>query len=150
MHLWELFGDLDEKSISSVERDLDAHDYQPADKVAAGKPVIDLDLSSPHFIQRLAQRGKTAQISPEEIEDLLHRGREKFKMEIGQASRSDEPGQHIDFYDPESKLKVPAIVTPNPNCKPGTRGKTTCQTVNGPEPKNSLVTKSVMRKGVED
>lgn len=151
MRLWELFGNLDEKTVRDVERYLDATDYQPTDKVQSGKqPVIDLDLSSPHFVQRLAQRGKTANISPEEIEDLLHRGREKFKVEIGQASRATQPGQHIDFYDPESKLLVPSVVQPNPNCKPNSQGKIVCQTVNGPEPKNRLVAKTIMRKGVDD
>jgi hypothetical protein len=151
MRLWELFSDLDEKSLSAVERDLDAQDYQPAEKVKTQKlPVIDLDLSSPHVAQRLVQRSKTAGISPEEIEDLFHRGREKFKVEIGQASRADVAGQHIDFYDPESKLLVPTIVQPNPNCKPNSRGKVVCQTTSGPAPKNSLVAKTVVRKGVED
>jgi hypothetical protein len=151
MRLWELFSELDEKSIRDVEKHLDKTDYQPDDKVKDGnKPVIDLDLSSPHFIQRLNQRSKTASISPEEVEDLLHRGREKFKVEIGQASRATQAGQHIDFYDPETKLLVPSVVTPNPNCKPNSQGKIVCQTVNGLEPKNRLVAKSIMRKGVED
>lgn len=151
MRLWELFSNLEEKSLRDVERHLDATDYQPVDKVKdGGKPVIDLDLSSPHLVQRLNQRSKTAGISPEEIEDLLHRGREKFKVEIGQASRATQPGQHIDFYDPESKLLVPTVVTPNPNCKPNSQGKIVCQTVNGPEPKNRLVAKTVVRKGVDD
>ena len=151
MRLWELFSDLDEKSLSAVEKELDAKDYQPVDKVKTEKlPVIDLDLSSPHLQQRLVQRGKSAGISPEEIEDLLHRGREKFKVEIGQASRADQTGQHINFYDPESKLLVPTIVQPNPSCKPNSRGKVVCQTTQGPAPKNRLIAKSVMRKGVDD
>ena len=150
MRLWELFSDLGEKSLSAVEKELDAKDYQPADKVKAQKPVVDLDLSSPHLLQRVAQRSKTANISPEEIEDLLHRGREKYKIEIGQASRQDAFGNQIDFYDPESKLLVPTIVSPNPKCKPNSRGKVVCQTTDGPEPKNSLVAKTVVRKGTAD
>lgn len=150
MRLWELFSDLGEKSLGAVERELDARDYQPADKVKAQKPVVDLDLSSPHLLQRVQQRSKTAGVSPEEIEDLLHRGREKYKVEIGAASRQDTFGNQIDFYDPESKLLVPTIVAPNPKCKPGSRGKVVCQTVDGPEPKNSIVAKTVVRKGVAD
>jgi len=150
MRLWELFSDLGEKSLSAIERDLDANDYQPADKVKAQKPVVDLDLSSPHLLQRLQQRGRTAGISPEEIEDLLHRGREKYKIEIGAASRQETFGNQIDFYDPESKLLIPTIIIPNPKCKPNSRGKVTCQTTNGPEPKNSLVAKTVVRKGTPD
>lgn len=150
MRLWELFSDLGEKSLSAVEKELDAKDYQPAEKVKAQKPVVDLDLSSPHLLQRVAQRSKTANISPEEIEDLLHRGREKYKIEIGSASRQDAFGNQIDFYDPETKLLVPTIVSPNPKCKPNSRGKVVCQTVDGPEPKNSLVAKTVVRKGTAD
>lgn len=152
MRLWELFSDLDEKSLSAVERELDANDYQPADKVKTQKlPVIDLDPSSPHLQQRLAQRARSAGITPDEMEDLLHRGREKFKAEIGQASRMDQfSGEQIDFYDPASKLLIPTIIAPNPHCKPGSRGKTVCQTPQGLEPKNRLVAKTVVRKGTPD
>jgi hypothetical protein len=150
MRLLELFSEINEKSIGAVERDLDARDYQPADKVQAGKPVIDLDLSSPHFIQRLAQRGKSAGITPEEVEELLHNGREKFKAEIGQASKTDSVSPSVAFYDQDSKLMVPTIAVPNPACKPGSRGKFTCNTVNGPAPKNKLVAKTIVRKGTPD
>lgn len=151
MRLWELFSDLDEKSLSAVEKDLDAKDYQPVEKVKTAKlPVIDLDLSSPHLQQRMAQRGKTAGVSPEEVEDLLHRGREKYKAEIGSASRQDAFGNQIDFYDPTSKLLVPTTIQPNPACKPNSRGKVVCQTTQGTEPKNRLVAKTVVRKGTPD
>lgn len=155
MRLWELFSDLNEKSLSAIEKELDAKDYQPADKVAKGKePVIDLDLlSSPHFRERIVKREKSANLNPEEVEDLFHRGRQKFKAEIGRASREDDfrgTGSHVEFFDPETKLMVPTIVQPNPNCKPNSRGKIVCQTTNGPEPKNRLVAKTIMRKGVAD
>lgn len=153
MRLWELLKHLDEKSLSAVEKDLDINDYQPPEKVIAGKePTIDMDLlSSGHFQDRLIQRSKTAGITPDEVEDLLHRGRQKYKVEIGMASRQDQfPGNQIDFYDPESKLLIPTIVAPNPQCKPSTRGKITCQTPKGVEPKNRLVAKTVIRKGTPD
>ena len=154
MRLWELFSDLNERNLKDIERDLDSQVYQPAEKVLQGKPVIDLDLlSSPHFIQRVNQRAGNAGVSPEEVEDLFRAGREKFKVEIGQASRKDnfqDTGSHIDFYDPKTKLMVPTIVQPNPNCKPNSRGKVVCQTPNGTEPKNRLVAKTMFRKGVDD
>lgn len=150
MRLWELFSNLGEKSLGAIERELDAKDYQPVEKVKAQKPVVDLDLSSPHLQQRLNQRSKVAGITPDEVEDLLHRGRERYKIEIGSASRQDSFGNQIDFYDAESKLLIPTIVAPNPNCKPNSRGKVICQTTNGPEPKNSLVAKTIVRKGTAD
>lgn len=152
MRLWELFGEISPSDIKSVERKLDTTEYQPPEKIKAEKPVIDLDLlSSPHFRERLIQRSKSAGITPAEIEDLFHKGRDKYKIEIGQATRQDQfHGNQIDFFDPETKLLVPTIVTPNPNCKPNTRGKVTCQTVDGPEPKNRLVAKTIMRKGTPD
>lgn len=151
MHLWEIFSNLKEKSILDIEKDLDSRDYQPKDKVETDKtPVIDLDLMGNHFIQRLKQRSQKAKITPDEIEDLLHRGRKKFKDEIWQASKDDMPHQHIDFYDPETKLMIPAMATPNPECKPGSKGRFTCQTVKGPAPKNILRAKTIMRKGVDD
>lgn len=153
MRLWELFSELNEKSLSSVEKTLDTNYYQPPEKVIAGKqPTIDMDLlSSEHFRDRLIQRSKTAGITPEEIEDLLKMGREKYKVEIGQASRTDDfSGDKIDFYDPETRLFVPTVVAPNPDCKPGSREKIICQTPTGPEPKNRLVAKTVFRKGTPD
>jgi hypothetical protein len=150
MRLWELFSELGEKSLGAIEKELDSKDYQPRAKVLANKPVVDLDLSSPHLQQRVQQRGKTAGITPDEIEDLLHRGREKYKIEIGSASRQDQFGGHINFFDPETKLLIPTIIKPNPKCKPNSRGKITCDTVDGPAPKNSLIAKTVLRKGVPD
>jgi hypothetical protein len=150
MRLWELLSNLGEKSLGAIEKELDSKDYQPLDKVLADKPVVDLDLSSPHFHQRVQQRGKTAGITPDEIEDLLHRGREKYKIEIGAASRQDDFGGQINFFDPETKLLIPTIIKPNPKCKPNSRGKITCKTVDGPAPKNALVAKTAIRKGVPD
>lgn len=153
MQLWEIFGNLDEKSLPAVERSLDIQDYQPPEKVIAGKePTIDMDLlSSNHFRERLIQRSRSADITPDAIEDLLRKGREKYKAEIGRAARQDQfSGDQIDFYDPETKLLVPTIITPNPNCKPNSRGKITCKTPTGIEPKNRLVAKTVIRKGTPD
>lgn len=158
MRLSELLNqDLNERNLRSIEQDLDAHEYQPPAKVAANKPVIDLDLlSSPHFIQRVQQRAGEAGITPDEIEQLFRKGRETYKAEIGAASREVSPEQNaydeIQFFDPETKLMVPTIVKSNPACKPGSRGQkgSVCQTQNGPAPKNRLIAKTIMRKGTPD
>jgi hypothetical protein len=158
MRLCELLDlNLNEKDLRSIERDLDDRDYQPADKVAANKPVIDLDLlSSPHFIQRVQQRSGEAGISPEEVEQLFHKGRQTYKREISKAAQEQSPElnayDEIQFFDPDTKLKIPTIVKSNPACKPSSRqGKgSTCQTEKGPAPKNRLVAKTIMRKGTPD
>jgi hypothetical protein len=55
MRLWELFSDLDEKSLPAVERG-------PAANI----------------VERLIQKSKSAGITVIEAEDLLRRGRDKF------------------------------------------------------------------------
>lgn len=157
MRLWELMGTINPASIKDVEKRLDTTLYRPEEKVKKNKPVIDLELpSNAHFMDRLIQRAKKANISPEEIESLLARAKADpslgFKDEIEDVCWDERPEDTITIQDKKSGLTIPTIAVPNPNCKPGTTSDkfSTCMTPNGKEPKNRLVAKTIFRKGVQD
>lgn len=157
MRLWELMGPITPSDIKGIERRLDKEVYQPEDKIKRNKPVIDLELpTSAHFMDRIIQRADKANISPEEIEQLLARAKTDPRLgvqgTIDDVSREEDPEADIYIKDPQSQLTIPAIAVPNPNCKPGTTNDqfSTCMTPMGKQPKNKLVAKTIYRRGIED
>lgn len=157
MRLWELFEDIKPADIKNVERALDARIYQPAEKVRTNQPVLDLDLpTDQHFMDRFVQRAGPAKITPNEVANLLARAKVDpslgFKNELEQAAVHGKSGQTIDVQDPQTKLNIPLVVKPNPECKPNATNpdNPVCGTPDGKAPKNKVVAKTVFRKGVRD
>lgn len=70
---------------------------------------------------------------------------------IDQMSRADiKYPQDMAIHDPETDLVIPVVFVPNRECKLSRSGESVCSTGNGKAPKNSMIAKTIYRKGVSD
>jgi len=152
-----------EQLIANLEKFLDDRVYQPPEKVKNWKPgadaVLDLELPSgeAHFMNRIKQRAKAQNITPKEIAQVLANAKLKpqmgVKSQIEDLSKETYPKQDIFIQDPETKLTIPAIIKPNPECDPKSFRDDIpiCLTKGGAlAPKNQMVAKTIYRKGFTD
>lgn len=156
MRLWELFESISPSDVDRLEKHLDAHVYQPADKVAKREPVIDLDLPKgrSHFMQRLVTRADKAGITLPEIYRLLKRAKEDPSLgvskRIERAATAEDP--HFDItIRSEDDLIIPFTVRENPQCSKTQPGNPVCSDHYGRKmPRNRMIAKTIYRKGVDD
>lgn len=159
MKLYQLLEFISAADLKRVERNLDAEVYQPAELVAKNKPVIDLEVpTSGHFMDRINQREIGHNLTPDEIRDLLLKAKTDPKIgmkdRIEAASKMNDPDLDTKIVDPKTKLAIPVIAKPNPECDPNQNlqnGVSVCKSRDGKKvPKNMLVTKTIFRQGVPD
>lgn len=154
MRLRELFEDITPMDIRQIQRKVNQEVFAPQSKLSSGEPVVQVTLPvgdpihnrPSHFFQRAWERD----ISPDEIERALHIGAVWHEDELEDIAAEDNPKGEIEFYDPESHVLIPAIVKPNENCRVRKDGTPYCIASGGRQPKNTLVAKTIIRKGEPD
>lgn len=153
MKLYELFDRVPfSPEIKKIEDILNKTNFSPDNKVKDEDAVLDLELPTKkmgggdaHFFQRVRERG----ITGNEITNALKRGYDRIPPDEKErlAYDEDSEGEKLDFFDPVTKVFIPLIVNPNPECKSHPDDTSVCSTKQGNiKPKHKLVAKTIYKK----